>query len=197
MKKIILASNNKNKLKELKEKLEEFNIEVISQKEAGIDIDVEENGTSFKENAKIKARAIYNILKIPVIADDSGLCVDYLNGEPGIYSHRYAGENANDDDRMNKLLEELKNVEEEKRTCHFTCSICYIDENGNDYYFEEYLNGKIGFDKKGNNGFGYDPIVVLENGKHVAELTSEEKNEISHRGKAIRKFVEYIKKSKQ
>lgn len=193
MKKIVLASNNKSKLREMREVLKEFDIEVISQSETGINIDAEETGTTFKENAEIKARAVYNILHIPVISDDSGLCVDYLNGAPGIYTSRYAGENATDDDRMNKLVNALKDAKDDERGCHYTSCVCYIDENGISHFFEEYCKGYVAKEKKGNHGFGYDPIVVVENGKHVAELTDEEKNAISHRGKAVRKFVEYLR----
>lgn len=192
MKEIILASNNKNKLKELKKELSKFGINVISQKEAGFDFEVEENGKTFKENAEIKARAVYNLTNKPTIADDSGLCVDYLNGEPGIYSHRFAGENATDDDRIDKLLKMLEGVETSKRGCHYTCAVCFIDKDGKSHFWEEYLNGTIGFDKKGTNGFGFDPIVVLEDGRHVAELSMNEKNKISHRGKAFREFTKSI-----
>jgi len=191
-KEIILASNNKNKLEEISKKLLEFGIKVIPQKEAIGDLEVEETGTSFEENAILKAEAIYKLTNKPVIADDSGLQVDYLNGEPGIYSNRFAGPDANDDDRINKILELLNGVEQEKRTARFVCSICYIDKDGKNHIFEESCEGIIATEKHGDNGFGYDPIFMVEN-KSFAEISKEDKNKISHRGKAIKSFVEYIK----
>ena len=132
---IILASNNAHKVVELKEKLEPYGIDVLSQKEAGFNIEVDETGTTFEENAMLKAETIYNISKMPTIADDSGLMVDAIGGQPGVHSHRFAGPNATDDDRINKLLELLKNVPDEKRTARFKTSICYIDENGKKQLF--------------------------------------------------------------
>ena len=191
MTEIILASNNVNKLKEIRSKLEKFNIRVISQKEAGIDIDVEETGTTFKENAIIKAEAIYNILNKPALADDSGLEIDYLDGAPGVYSHRFC--EGTDEDRYNKVLKLLKDVPEDKRTARYRCAMCFIDENGEKHIFEDKVEGIIGYEPKGTNGFGFDPIVIsVEKGKTFAELTPDEKNSISHRGKAVAKFVEYI-----
>ena len=189
---IILATNNANKVKEMKEKLEKYNINVLSQKEAGFDIEIEETGTTFEENAMLKAEAINKLSGKPAIADDSGLEIDYLNGEPGVYSHRYAGENATDEDRINKILSLLKDVEDKKRTARFKTALCYIDEKGEKHIFEGVAEGKIGFIPKGNNGFGYDPIFISETGKTFAELTREEKNKISHRGRAIAKFIEFI-----
>ena len=189
---IVLASNNLNKLKEMKEKLKQFGYKVISQKEAGFDIEVEETGKTFEENAILKAQAIFNQLKKPVIADDSGLEIDVLDGMPGVYSHRFAGDNATDDDRMNKVLDLLKDVEEEKRTARFKCVICYIDSVGQKHTFEGKAEGKIGYQKQGQNGFGYDPIFICENGKTFAELSSDEKNKISHRGRAIDEFMKFL-----
>ena len=189
---IILASNNENKLKEMKEKLSKYGINVISQKEANADIDVEETGSTFEENAFLKANAIYELTKMQVISDDSGLEVDALDGKPGVYSKRFAGENATDADRINKILSLLKDVEDEKRTARFRTSICYIDENGEKHFFEGIAEGKIGYEPIGNNGFGFDPIFICEKGKTFAELKREEKNEISHRGRAVKKFVDYI-----
>ena len=189
---LILASNNKNKLKELKEKLSKFNIEVISQKEAGFDIEVDETGTTFEENAILKAEAIYNEIRKPVLADDSGLEIDALGGQPGIYSHRFAGENATDEDRINKVLTLMKYVEEEKRTARFKCVGCYIDENGEKHIFEGCAEGKISNEPYGQNGFGYDPIFICELGKSFAEISREEKNKISHRGRMTDKFVKYL-----
>lgn len=190
---IILASNNKNKLREIKSKLSSFNIDVLSQKEAGYDIDVEETGTTFKENAILKAEAIYKVSKKPVIADDSGLEVDFLNGEPGVYSARFCGENATDKDRINKILELMKDVDDNnKRTARFICSICYIDENGKKHIFEQSCEGIIAKAPQGENDFGYDPIFLVGD-KSFAQISEQEKNEISHRGKAIKELVNYLK----
>ena len=188
---IILASNNQNKLREMKEKLLPLGFLVMSQAEAGCNIDVEETGTTFKENAEIKAEAIYKALNKPVIADDSGLVVDALDGKPGVYSHRFAGENATDADRIQKILTMLKDIPEEKRTAHFECCICYIDASGKKSFFEGRAEGSIGFEPKGNNGFGYDPIFIYE-GRTFAERTADEKNAVSHRGRAVEKFVEFL-----
>ncbi|MBQ8514544.1 MAG: XTP/dITP diphosphatase [Ruminococcus sp.] len=190
--KVILASNNKNKIREMQQILAPFGMEVISQKEAGADFEVEENGTTFAENAELKARAVYERLGVPVIADDSGLAVDALNGAPGVYSHRYAGENATDEERCQKLLCELKNVPAEQRTARFLCEICYLDENGDKHFFTGSCEGFIGTEPKGSNGFGYDP-VFCSGDKTLAEMTDEEKNRISHRGKALRLFQAYLK----
>lgn len=192
---LIFCSSNINKIKEISEKLSAFPIKIISQKEAGYDIEVEETGKTFKENSLLKAESIYLKSKSPVIADDSGLCIDYLNGEPGVFSHRFAGDNATDEDRWKKVLKLMEGVPDEKRTCRFTCCVCYIDKNGDKHFFQENLEGKISNDgPKGNFGFGYDPIVVLSDGRHVAQLTPQEKNAISHRGKAIQDLVDYLKK---
>ena len=189
---IILASNNEHKLKEIRAKLKNGNIKIISQKEAGFNIEVDETGTTFEENAILKAETIYKLAKKPVLAEDGGLEVDYLNGEPGVYSHRFAGENATDEDRKNKILTLLKDVPDEKRTARFKCVGCYIDENGQKHIFEGISEGKIGYESKGTDGFGYDPIFICEYGKTFAEISAEEKNKISHRGRLIEKFVKYL-----
>ncbi|MGN1481819.1 XTP/dITP diphosphatase [Porcipelethomonas sp.] len=191
-KKIILASNNKNKLREIKEILTPLGYEVISQSEAGINIDIEETGKTFKDNAKLKASAIYSLSHTAVIADDSGLEVDYLNGAPGVYSHRYAGEGASDADRYNKLLSELKDVPEEKRGAAFVCVICFIDENGIEQYARGECRGKIGYEPRGENGFGYDPVFMYGD-KSFAEISADEKNKVSHRAKALEKLCEILK----
>ena len=192
---VILASNNKYKLEEISKKLAEFDIKVIPQKEAIGDLEVEETGTTFAENAILKAEAIYKITGKPVIADDSGLAVDYLNGEPGVYSNRFAGPDATDDDRINKIIEALDGVEYENRTARFICSICYVDENGEKHVFENSCEGIIAREKHGDNGFGYDPIFMVGD-KSFAEISKDEKNKISHRGKAIADFVNYLKSQK-
>lgn len=189
--KVILASNNKNKIREMAQILEPFGMEVISQREAGADFEVEESGTTFRENAEIKAAAVFERLNAPVIADDSGLMVDALGGAPGVYSHRYAGENATDKDRCQKLLSELLDVPEEKRTAKFICEICFIDEKGEKHFFTGKCEGIIGTEEKGENGFGYDPVFYV-GGVSLAEMTDDEKNSISHRGEALRLMKKYL-----
>lgn len=192
IKKIIFASNNKGKIRELKDILSPLGIEVVSQREAGFDIEADETGTTFAENSAIKAKAIYELAKIPVLADDSGLCVDALDGQPGVYSHRFAGENATDEEKCRYILEKLENVSDEKRTARFICDMCFIDENGREYHAEGRCEGKIGREEKGNNGFGYDPIFVVGN-RTLAELEEAEKNKISHRAEALKKMKEILK----
>lgn len=192
IKKIIFASNNKGKIRELKDILSPLGIEVVSQREAGFDIEADETGTTFAENSAIKAKAIYELAKIPVLADDSGLCVDALDGQPGVYSHRFAGENATDEEKCRYILEKLENVSDEKRTARFICDMCFIDENGREYHAEGRCEGKIGKEEKGNNGFGYDPIFVVGN-RTLAELEEAEKNKISHRAEALKKMKEILK----
>lgn len=192
IKKIIFASNNKGKIRELKDILSPLGIEVVSQREAGFDIEADETGTTFAENSAIKAKAIYELAKIPVLADDSGLCVDALDGQPGVYSHRFAGENATDEEKCRYILEKLENISDEKRTARFICDMCFIDENGREYHAEGRCEGKIGKEEKGNNGFGYDPIFVVGN-RTLAELEEAEKNKISHRAEALKKMKEILK----
>lgn len=194
--KAVLASNNKNKLRELKEILSPMGFDVISQSEAGIDIEVEENGTTFEENSLIKAKAIHDILPDAcVIADDSGLEVDYLGKAPGVYSHRYAGENATDKDRCDKILSELEGVDDEKRTARFVCAVQFISSDGKVITARGTCEGRIGHEPVGENGFGYDPIFMVGD-KSMAELSSDEKNRISHRADALNKLVELLKEEK-
>ena len=187
--KIVLASNNKNKLREIREILDPLGFEVLSQSEAGADIEAEENGKTFAENAYIKAKAAYDLTGLPVIADDSGLEVDALNGAPGIYSARYAPEGQ----RKARILEELKDVPDEKRGASFTCCICYINSEGTAHYFTGQCFGKIGYECRGTNGFGYDPIFMYGE-KSFAEISPEEKNSISHRARALIQLKEYFNK---
>ena len=200
MKRIILASNNKDKIKEVKEILTGYDI--ISIKEAGVNVDVEENGTTFEENALIKARAIMKITgevtdgDTIVLADDSGLEVDALNGEPGVYSARYMGHDTSYDIKNAALLKRLEGVEGNDRSGRFVCAIALCFPDGREIVKRGTMEGLIAKEIKGNNGFGYDPIVYLpEYGKTSAELDPEEKNRISHRGKALALIKEVLDKS--
>lgn len=188
--KLILATNNQNKLREFREVLEPLGYEVLSQSEAGVSADPEENGKTFRENAYIKAKAVYDLCGEPVIADDSGLEVDALNGEPGVYSARYAEPGH----RIEKLLKNLEGVPDEKRTARFRCCICYLDKEGDAFFAEGTCEGKIGYEKRGSNGFGYDPVFMVGD-KSMAEMTADEKNAISHRGNAIRALAELLAKN--
>ena len=185
----VLASHNKKKMKEMREILAQLGVEVISQAEAGVDIEPEETGTTFEENARIKARAIMEATGLPAIADDSGLVVDALDGAPGVYSARYGGEGLDDDDRW-KLL--LKNMEgKEDRACRFVCVICCALPDGAEVMSRGTVEGQVAFGPEGDGGFGYDPIFYLpERGCTMACLPAEEKNAISHRGNALRAFRE-------
>ncbi len=182
--KVVMATNNQNKLREAREILSPLGIEVLSQQEAGANVEPDENGETFADNALIKAKAVYDIVKMPVFADDSGLCVDALGGAPGVHSARYAPKG----EECRKLLHEMQNVPDESRRAYFQCTIAYIDENGSGIMSASCV-GKIGYEERGTNGFGYDP-VFLYNGKTLAEMTSEEKNAISHRGAALRLLYE-------
>lgn len=186
---LILATNNKGKVKEYKEIFAPLGFDVLSQGEAGIDIEVEETGTSFCKNAYLKAKAIFDITKSYVLADDSGLEVSALDGRPGIYSARYAPEGK----RCKKILHEMKDVPDDKRQARFVCSICLICADGRKITAEGYCEGKIGYEKKGNNGFGYDPIFIYDDDKTLAQMTDDEKNAVSHRGRAVEKLIEIIK----
>lgn len=189
---IIIASNNQGKIREFKKMLEPMGYTVLSQSEAGINIEVEETGTTFKENATLKAEAIYNLKHTAVLADDSGIEVEFLNMEPGIYSARYMGLDS-DEARRNCILEKLQGVEENKRKARFVCCICYIDENGNKKYAEGYWNGKIAEEARGENGFGYDPIFIPD-GENItsAEMLPDDKNQKSHRALALKKLKEIL-----
>lgn len=193
MHQIIFATGNEGKMREIRKILENLIIDgekavIISMKEAGIDVEIEENGTTFTENAIIKAKAVANQAKgAIVLADDSGLEIDYLNGEPGIYSARYMGEDTSYHIKNTNLIERLNGVEEEKRTARFVCAIAAVLPDGKVLTKTGTIEGRIGYEERGTNGFGYDPIFyVPAYGKSTAELSEEEKNEISHRGKALR-----------
>ena len=187
-KKLILASANQHKLKEIQAILSDFDFELITMSDAGFgDEEIEENGSTFEENSMIKAKAVFDKLKIASLADDSGLEVDYLGGAPGVYSARFAGEPKSDAKNNEKLLNELKHVAREDRTARFVTVLTLIFENGDSLVARGTVEGVIGFEEKGANGFGYDPLFfVPEIGKTFAELTESEKNSNSHRGNALK-----------
>lgn len=187
MKKVIFATGNEGKMKEIREILGDLDIQLFSLKDAGITADIEENGNSFEENAVIKATAIRDLTGEIVLADDSGLEIDYLNKEPGIYSARYMGEDTSYHIKNANLIERLNGVPDEKRTARFVCAIAAAFPDGTVRTVRAAMEGRIGYEEKGENGFGYDPIFYLpEYGCSSAELSMEKKNKISHRGKALR-----------
>ncbi len=193
MKQIILATKNKNKLVEVKAVLGN-DYEVLSMEDIGIDVDVEENGTTFEENATIKAEAICKICGKPVMADDSGLEIDYLDKKPGVLSARFLGHDTSYDIKNAKILEMLEDVPEEKRTARFVCSIAVAFPDRDTVVVRDTIEGIIGYESAGENGFGYDPIFyVPELKKTTAQLSMEEKNKISHRGKALVKMANRLK----
>ncbi len=194
MNKLVAATKNKGKIKEINEILSGFPFQVISMEELGITQDIEENGSTFEENAMIKAAEIHNITGETVMADDSGLEVDYLNGAPGIYSARFAGEGATDEERNIKLLSMLEGVPFEKRKARFVCAIAVVMQNGKSFTVKGICEGYIGTGPKGKNGFGYDPLFFMpEFNMTTAQLAPEEKHEISHRGKALKLMAERLK----
>lgn len=191
-KKFVIATNNPHKVFEFKKILAPLGISCYSLKEMGIVCDAEETGTTFAENAYIKAKAVYDICKLPTVADDSGICVEALGGEPGVYSARYGGEGYDDEGRMFLLL---KNMEQhENRTANFTSSISCVIDDKTVISAEGYVFGQLTREPRGTNGFGYDPIF-LPNGydQTTAEMESEAKNAISHRGNALRLLVNKLK----
>ena len=200
--KIVFATGNENKVVEIRAIFQDLNAQITTMAQEGIDIDIEENGTSFRENAGIKAECVAEALKkagttdVIVMADDSGLVIDALNGEPGIYSARYLGHDTSYHEKNGDLIRRLQGVPEEKRTARFVCAVAAVLPDGRKLVAEETMEGRIGYEEKGANGFGYDPIFYLpEKGKYSAELAPEEKNAISHRGKALRKMRELLNES--
>lgn len=197
MRKFIVATRNKGKLKEIAEILKDFPYSVISMEDAGIYEDIEENGATFEENALIKAKEVFRLTNEIVMADDSGLEVDYLNGAPGIYSSRFAGEGATDEDKNNKLLSLLKDVPFEKRTARFVCSIAVMLPDGRHFTVRGTCEGYIGYKPEGRNGFGYDPLFFMpEYDMTTAQMEPEDKHKISHRGKALGLMVEKLRELK-
>ena len=198
MNKIIFATGNAGKMKEIREILQDMNMEILSMKEAGIEADIIEDGKTFEENAMIKAKEIAKYTDEIVLADDSGLEIDYLNKEPGIYSARYMGEDTSYDIKNQNLLDRLEGVPDEKRTARFVCAICAALPDGRKLTTRGTIEGIIGHGISGENGFGYDPIFYLpECGCTSAELAPEEKNRRSHRGEGLRKMREILENKKK
>lgn len=198
MKKIILATNNDNKLKEIRRMLEGSGIEVVPLKEAGINVDIPETGDTFEENSLIKARAICDMTGEAALADDSGLCVDYLDGAPGVYSSRFMGEDTPYSEKNEAIIQKLKGVPDENRGAAFVCVMSLVFQDGREFVTEGRMQGIIAREPAGENGFGYDPIVFLpEYGKTSAQLEPDEKNAISHRGEALRKMTEVVEREMQ
>ncbi len=188
---IIAATNNENKVKEITRIFSKLGFNVISQKDAGIDVDVEETGNTFAENSLIKARAVAMLCDDYVLADDSGLCVDALDGRPGVYSARYAGEGATDEQKIEKLLGEMQG--KDNRKAKFVTSIAFIFPDGKEIVTKGEVCGKITSEPHGDNGFGYDPVFFCtELCKTFAEADMEEKNKASHRGRALKKLYDKL-----
>lgn len=198
--KIIFATGNQGKMKEIRMIMEDLGLEIVSMKEADINVDIEENGKTFEENAYIKAEAIAKLDENAIVlADDSGLEIDYLNKEPGVHSSRYMGEDTSYEIKNQHILDLLDGVVDEKRSARFVCTIAAVFPDGTKKVIRETIEGRIGYESKGENGFGYDPIFyVPEFGCTTAELSLEQKNQISHRGKALEKMKlvirEYLNK---
>lgn len=193
----VLATHNPGKLREMGEILKDFGIEVVSPRDLGITVDVEETGTTFAENALLKAKAICKEANLPAIADDSGLCVDALNGAPGVYSARYGGEGLDDKGRYMLLLSSLRGAP--TRAAHFTCAVACAFPNGDTLTAEGRCDGSIAYAPLGEGGFGYDPVFLLPGtGKTFGQLSQEEKSAVSHRGRALKDFAgkleAYLKK---
>ena len=195
--KLVLASKNAHKLVEMRDILSQLGVEVVLESEAGVDVDVEETGATFEENAYLKAHAVMEASGLPAIADDSGLCVDALNGAPGVYSARYGGPGLDDAGRYKLLLENMRGQLD--RRCKFVSAICCCFPNGDRVEARGECAGTLAYAPKGEDGFGYDPVFFVPGLKKTfAELSPEEKNAISHRGNALKAFLEkletYLKK---
>ena len=187
--KVVLASKNKHKLVEISQITEKFGFELVLQSQLGIDMDVEETGTTFEENSLIKAEAVMKATGLPALADDSGIAVDALNGEPGVYSARYAG-GPDDADNTRKVLENMKDVPKEERSAHFVSVIACVFPDGRELVARGECPGTMLFEYRGNGGFGYDPLFLYEPmDKTFAEMNAEEKNAVSHRARAMEKFA--------
>lgn len=192
--KIIIATKNEGKVREFRRLLEPLGYEPVSLKDENIDAEINEDGDTFEENAHIKASEIYKLTGLPVIADDSGLEVEFLGGAPGIYSARYAGEGASDEERNQKLLDEMQGVDTPLRNAKFVCALYCILDDKREYCVTGALEGFIGEEPKGEHGFGYDPIFMIDEDTSLAEVSEEEKNKISHRAKAMKRLLEELEK---
>ncbi len=193
--KIVFATGNAGKMREIRLILADLGREIVSMKEAGFDGDIEENGTTFRENAEIKARTVWEKTGGIVLADDSGLVIDYLNGEPGVYSARYLGDTPYEE-KNKVLIERMADAVEEERSARFCCSIAAVLPDGRVLHTEAAMEGRIAHKPAGSGGFGYDPILWLPDyQKTSAELTMEEKNRISHRGKALEQMKEMLREA--
>ena len=195
--KVVLASKNKHKLVEISKITEQFDMELVLQSELGVDIDVEENGTTFEENSLIKAKAVMEATGLPALADDSGIAVDALNGEPGIYSARYGFDDSLDDwGRLELLLKNTEHVPDGQRQAKFVCVISMVTPDGKVIQARGEIHGELLREARGENGFGYDPIFYYPPmGKSTAEMTPEEKNGVSHRANALKVFYEKLKEA--
>ena len=192
--KIVFATGNEGKMREVRLILQDLGFPVLSMKEAGVSLDIEENGTTFAENAMIKARAVWEKTGGIVLADDSGLVVDYLGGEPGVYSARYLGEDTSYEIKNQAIIDRLADAKEEERTARFVSAIAAVLPDGSELVTEGTIEGLIAHEPAGNGGFGYDPIFYLpEYGVTSAEIPIEKKNEISHRGKALEAMKKALK----
>ncbi|HAW15444.1 MAG: RdgB/HAM1 family non-canonical purine NTP pyrophosphatase [Clostridiales bacterium] len=190
---IIIATGNNDKVREIDEILQGTGFEAVSMKSLGLHPDIVEDADSFRGNALKKAMAVHELTKEYVMADDSGLCIDALDGAPGIYSSRFCGEDSTYEEKFKKIFELLKDVPEEKRTAHFTCAIAVVRPDGSHFTVEEYFNGVLHEEPAGENGFGYDPIFfVPEYNMTSAQMTPAMKHSMSHRGKALRAMVEKL-----
>lgn len=192
-KRLVIASDNKGKIREFHKLLEPYGFEAISMREAGFSGEIVEDGETFEENAHIKARTVYEATGLPTMADDSGLEIDFLDGAPGVYSARYAGEGASDKERCEKVLSEMHGVARELRDARFVCTIYFICAEDDEYSVRGEVCGYIGDKPVGKNGFGYDPIFMLNDDESMATISDEEKNEISHRAMAFKKLSDILK----
>ena len=195
--KVVLASKNPHKLVEIKQITDKFGFELVLQSELGVDIDVEETGTTFEENSLIKAKAVMEATGLPALADDSGIAVDALNGEPGVYSARYGGDpSLTDHDRMMLLLKNTEQVPDGQRQAKFVCVISFVTPEGKVIQARGEIHGELTREPRGENGFGYDPIFYYPPfGQTTAEIPADQKNAVSHRGNALRIFYEKLKEA--
>ena len=190
--KLAIATKNAGKVREFSRILAPLGIEAHSMKEFGVSLEVEETGKTFEENAYLKAKALFDILHTPVVADDSGIEVDALGGRPGVYTARYAGEHATDDENIDKLLADMRNIPEGKRTARFICALCVVLSEQEHFFLRGTCEGKIGFARAGEGGFGYDPVFYVGE-RSFAQLDAGEKDAVSHRGRALRLLEEKLK----